>query len=169
MIELEGRLIYTPNTGYLILAVPNAVGIGFFQALNLPGLELPKWRGESRFNCHLTVMRPNEIASIGGIERVTERGKPFRYRVTGIESSESKNDAYSRYYYLQVSSPQLSQLRRSYGLPGSPAVPFHITFAARRRNVLRENTIRKVAAHGPICQLAAGSVSLDWPSTNSLK
>lgn len=168
MIELEGRLIYTPNTGYLILSVPNAIGIGFFQALNLPGLELPKWRTEQRFNCHLTVMRPNELASIGGIEKITERGKMFRYRIAGVDSSPSKTDGFSRFYYLQVTSPQLSQLRRSYGLPGSPAVPFHITFAARRRNVLRENSVRKVASYGPISEIASRSGCMDWPSKGNL-
>ncbi len=159
MLELEGRLVYSQRTRYLMLTVPNAIAIGAFQALNIPGVEMPIW-DEPKFNAHITVMRPEEVDAIGGHLSLNERGKVYRYRIDGIDACDSASEKYSRFFYYKVVSPELAQLRRSYGLPGAPAVPFHITFAARRRNVLRENTIRKAAFYGPISTIASEAMCL---------
>ena len=164
MLELEGRLVFSDRTRYLLLTVPNSIAIGAFQALNIPGIEIPTWEGDIKFNAHITVMRPDEIESIGGHVKLNERGKKFKYRIEGIDVADSNSGKYSRYFYYKVVSPELAQLRRSYGLSGVPTVPFHITFAARRRNVLRENTIRKAAFYGPISEIAARPMRIHWSS-----
>ena len=38
--DLSGRL-YVSKSGWLLLAVPNALGLGVFYALDEPGVELP--------------------------------------------------------------------------------------------------------------------------------
>jgi hypothetical protein len=47
---------------------------------------------------------------------------------------------------LRVHSPELQELRRSYGLsslPNDGKFDFHITVAIRRKNVLGRNTVSK--------------------------
>lgn len=144
-MQFEGKL-YASKSGYLLLQVPNALGIGAYRALNQTGIVLPSFEGD-KYNAHITVMRPPEVASVGGFENINERGKSFAYSVVGTDSvaASSQDSNYSRYWFLRVRSPELSQLRRTYGLPSEPDVPFHISFAARPRLILRENGISKLS------------------------
>lgn len=141
--EFSGRLLLS-KSGYLLLTVPNAIAIGAFQAMREPGVELPKHQNRP-FNAHITVMRPDEVQAVGA-DKISERGQEFTYRLQGADTVEAKRngDVYGRYWYLKVVSPALSALRRAYGLE-EPGVPFHITYAARRKNVLRTNTVMKQA------------------------
>lgn len=145
MTELEGRLYYAETTGYLLLSVPNALATGAFRSLPFVGLELPRFHGQP-FSAHITVMRPDEVQSIGGSSKISERGRSFRYSIKGLEELvPPRAKDYSRFWAFIVSSPPLLQLRKSYGL-GVPLVPLHITVAARKNNVLYDNGIRKLAA-----------------------
>lgn len=141
--EFSGRLVLS-KSGYLFVEVPNAIAIGAFQAMREPGLELPKHQNRP-FNAHITVMRPDEVQAIGA-DKITERGQEFKYRIGGADTVEAKRngDVYGRYWFLKVVSPSLAALRRAYGLE-EPEVPFHITYAARRKNVLRTNSVMKQA------------------------
>lgn len=147
--ELEGRLVLL-RSGYVALTVPNSIVLGAYQALSSPGLMLPYYDG--KLNAHITVMRPEDVASIGGSEKITERGKAFKYRLGGLASGGPINNKseFAKFYFFQVTSPQLAQLRRTYGLSGEPEVPFHITVAYRKPSVLYTNSVTKVAMRGPI-------------------
>jgi 8-oxo-dGTP pyrophosphatase MutT (NUDIX family) len=69
--------------------------------------------------------------SLGHLKEITPRN------VAGV----------SKVWALQVSSPMLSAIRKSYGLqPFVNGHPFHITVAVRRKNVLQANSTRKAAA-----------------------
>lgn len=144
MLNFSGKL-YGSSTGYLMVQVPNALATGAFYALPVSGLVLPGFK-DKPFNAHITVMRPDEVQRVGGMEKINERGRDFRYAIVGGDSvpSGSSSDDYSRYWFLKVQSAELAELRRTYGLPSEPAVPFHITFAARPRHVLRDNGISKL-------------------------
>lgn len=144
MLEFEGQL-YGAQSGWLLLRVPNALAIGAFRALNEPGLVLPS-HGKLPFNAHISVMTKEEVDSIGGLDKINERGKSFGYSLIGADSVQAtdRDGAYSRYWYLQVRSASLAALRRTYGLP-EPQVPFHVTIAARPRMVLRQNGISKLS------------------------
>lgn len=142
--ELEGRLVLL-GSGYLVLSVPNAIVLGAYRALSSPGLMLPFYDG--KLNAHCTVLSPAEVEQIGGPEKITERGKSFKYRL-GTVQSRALNKDYAKVYYFTVTSPELSLLRRTYGLSSEPDFPFHITVAYRKPSVLYTNSVTKVAMRG---------------------
>lgn len=136
---LSGAL-YLSQSGYLLLSVPNALVRGVFQALDEHGVELPPSEHGSGFNAHVTVMSPEEVEKVGGGEKITERGKHFRYSLGRLREVEPDNwPGMSRVWYVDVHSPDIQALRRSYGLTSLPHggdYEFHITVAVRRRGVL---------------------------------
>jgi len=144
---LAGRL-YFAKSGWLLLSVPNALVRGVFDALTEPGAELPtagvfnvpNVKGDL-VNAHISVMTADEVASIGA-DKINERGHMFGYTLGGLKEIDVKNvDGVSKVWAIQVASPALSALRKSYGLSALPNDdhPFHITVAARRKGVLLDN------------------------------
>jgi hypothetical protein len=144
---LAGRL-YLAKSGWLLLSVPNALVRGVFDALVEPGTELPTAGvfnvpnvDAHIVNAHISVMTADEVASIGA-DKINERGHMFGYTLGGLKEIDVKNvDGVSKVWAIQVSSPALSALRKSYGLSALPNDdhPFHITVAARRKGVLLDN------------------------------
>jgi 8-oxo-dGTP pyrophosphatase MutT (NUDIX family) len=147
---LAGRL-YMAKSGWLLLAVPNALVRGVFDAMTDAGVELPLAGvlnvpnvDKELLNAHISVMTAEEAAKIGA-GNINERGQSFKYSLGPVKELAPKNiDGVSRLWAIQVSSPELSALRKSYGLSALPKdEPFHITVAVRRTGVLRENTVSK--------------------------
>lgn len=143
--SLTGEL-YLSKSGWLLLAVPNDIGRGSFKALNEPGIELPADPG-GQYNAHISVMRPEEIEQIGGADVVTERGKEFGYALGHLHEFEPEGwEEVEKCWAIEVHSPDLEKLRKSYGLSALPRDgkhKFHITVAIRRRRVLGANSISK--------------------------
>lgn len=137
--------LYVSKSGWLLLSVPNALGRGAFDALNEQGAEMPLKNGQ--YNAHITVMSPDDIEQIGGPDRITERGHQFHYTLGPVQVVEPDGwDDMDRAWFIQVHSPELERLRRSYGLSSLPKQDryrFHITFAVRRRKVLGRNPVEK--------------------------
>lgn len=139
-------LLYVTSTPFGLLTVPNAMVRGVFDAMSEPGVELPLKEG--RLDAHITVFRPEELATIGGASAlVNDRGKPFRYSLGRLVEFEPAGWAdVAKCWVLQVVSPELQLLRRSYGLsslPDNGNKPFHITVAIRRRGVLGRSETAK--------------------------
>lgn len=132
---------------WAMLSVPNALVRGVFRGLDAPGVELPPADGESRMDAHITVMRPEELDEIGGLDKLTERGKRFRYNLGQLVDFDPVGWAeMSRCWAIRVHSPELQDLRRSYGLsslPNEGRYAFHITVAVRRKGVLGRNVRTK--------------------------
>lgn len=149
--SLSGRLYASGD--WILLSVPNAVVRGLFDALDEPGVELPPGHGNKLFNAHISVMRPEEVAQLGGIDKITERGHMFRYQVGALKTVTPMGwKAYSKVWFLSINSPELQALRKSYGLSGLPMrgdteLPFHATVAVRRKSVLYANERSKAALH----------------------
>lgn len=151
---LSGRL-YCAKSGWLLLSVPNALVRGVFDALSAPGTELPLAGvmnvpnvDADVLNAHISVMNAAEVSSIG-CDKINERGHMFSYRLGGMKEINVKNvDGVSKVWAIQVYSPELMALRKSYGL--SPLMngdhAFHITVAVRRKHVLQDNGVSKAAA-----------------------
>lgn len=151
---LSGRL-YCAKSGWLLLSVPNALVRGVFDALSAPGTELPLAGvmnvpnvDADVLNAHISVMNADEVSSIG-CDNINERGHMFSYRLGGMKEINVKNvDGVSKVWAIQVYSPELMALRKSYGL--SPLMngdhAFHITVAVRRKRVLQDNDVSKAAA-----------------------
>lgn len=149
--NLSGRL-YLAKSGWLLLSVPNAFVRGVFDALTAPGAELPTTGlmnvpnvDGDVLNAHISVMTADEVESIGA-EKINERGHMFHYALGPVEEIPVHNvEGVSKVWAVQIKSPALAALRKSYGL--SPYInnnhQFHITVAARRKKVLANNDISK--------------------------
>lgn len=144
--NLAGTLYLSPS-GYILLQVPNALVRGVFSAMHEPGAELPPSGPDGRMNAHVTVMHPEDLEAIGGADKVTERGKQYRYSIGRLMEVEPEGwPEMAKAWYLKVHSPELQALRRSYGLSSLPKngkYAFHVTCAVRRKGVLGRNDSRK--------------------------
>jgi hypothetical protein len=147
---LSGRL-YLSKNGWLFLSVPNALVRGVYDALTAPGAELPTsgvWNIEGDkadlLNAHISVMTADEVNKIGP-DKINERGHMFGYSMGALKEIEQPANRLSRVWAIQVSSPALSALRKSYGLSALPNGDhaFHITVAVRRKNVLKDNDVSR--------------------------
>jgi len=158
---LAGRL-YLSKSGWILLEVPNSLVRGAFDALNEPGAELP-FQSNGTLNAHITVMRPEEIEQIGGPDKITERGHSFSYTLGPVQ--EVVPDGWqemAKVWYIQVKSPDLQNLRKTYGLspkPNDSKYDFHITIGVRRKGVMQNNSVSKAAGDkeailGPIALAA---------------
>lgn len=164
---MTGKL-YLSQSGWLLLQVPNHIGRGTFDALTEPGIELPMNERTGHYNAHVSVMRPEEIASIpGGAGAITERGHHVSYTLGPLRTVRPSGwDEYERVWFIEVRSPDLEKLRKSYGLTAKPnkdKFDFHITVAVRKRHVLRGNDTSKAASiiHYPELRFSAGAAK--WP------
>jgi hypothetical protein len=147
---LTGELVLS-RSGWVLLTVPNDLVRGAFSALDEPGIELPPSGPNSRLNAHISVIRPEELEAAGiDPQSITERGRRFAYTLGPVQSVTPKTwSEMSRVWFIQVQSPALKQLRKTYGLtplPHDNEHQFHITIAVRRKNVLRDNGVRKAAS-----------------------
>jgi hypothetical protein len=143
---LKGKL-YLSKSGWLLLSVPNAIGHGAFQALNEAGAELPLKDSTGQFNAHVSVIRPEELEQIGGPNKITERGKEFGYTLGAVRSCNPDGwDGVSRCWMIEIRSPELEKLRKSYGLSALPKdgeYKFHMTFAIRKTKVTQAGPVTK--------------------------
>jgi acylphosphatase len=142
---LSGEL-YASTDGTVALSVPNSLVRGAFDAIDENGLNLPG--KDNKFNAHIVVFTQEELRKIGGSKKVSERGHHFHYNLGPLyEASVTNSMHHSRVWYLSVVSPELVELRKSYGLDSSPGNNgFHIVVALRKIGVLGNNKINKQAA-----------------------
>ncbi len=142
---LKGKLMLS-GSGWILLSVPNAFARGAFDALGEPGTELPPGADGKAFNAHISVIRPEEMEEHNiDPETIVERGHEFTYTTGAVKTVKPAGwSDMSTVWFLEVKSPSLENLRKSYGLTARPKNnqhEFHISFAVRKRNVLRENDI----------------------------
>lgn len=155
---MKGKL-YLSSSGWLLLSVPNAIGRGAFDALSEPGIEIPTKGPEDGYNAHISVMRPEELEEAGiDPNDISERGNEFAYTLGPVrEVNPSGWGEMSRVWFIEISSPALKNLRKTYGLsplPSDNEHQFHVSFAVRRTGVLGRNPTRKVASANNLIKLA---------------
>lgn len=137
-------------SGWGMLRVPNDIVRGLYSSIDLPGAEFPAASSGETYQAHISVMRKEEVAQIG-VGKISERGKRFRYQLGPVcEVVPAGWEEMSKCWFVAIRSPELTQLRRTYGLPNLPIHPetglsigFHLTFAVRRKHVLGSNEIAK--------------------------
>ena len=148
---LYGKTSEKHDGSWVMLSVPNALVRGVFAGMDEPGIELPPSSEAGGLMAHISVMRPEEIDIIGGLDKITERGKRFSYRIGGLTHCVPDGwKEMSDCWFLKVHSPELQQLRRSYGLSSLPKngeFDFHITVAVRRKGVLGRTDKAKTNAN----------------------
>lgn len=145
--NLSGTL-YLSSSGWLLLSVPNGIGLSVFKAMNEPGIELPPSPNNGPYNAHISVMSAKEVEALGGGQKINERGKQFSYtlgRLMSVDLPDGQPEL-AKVWFIKVHSPDLQALRRSYGLSSLPHngdYDFHVSCAVRRKGVLGRNEIKK--------------------------
>ena len=166
---LVGRLVVSPSRDgdghWCKLEIPQKIVDGLFAALHEPGIE------KSPGRAHISVMTSDEVAKVGA-DKITETGKFFPFRLSGIKHVRPSGWAeMERVYFVVVKSPELKKLRASYGL--TPLVhdthDFHVTIAVRRRGVLApNNSVTKQAGFIPREALMSVGTGLAGAAAGSL-
>ena len=145
-VQFSGVLQAT-STGHLMLSVPMSLVRGLHDALDAPGVSLPHSPGAGLARAGIVVMTPGELTKIGGPAAVTERGRSFRYTLGSIrETPTSGWPGVSSCWHVEVRSPELAQLRKTYGLhPKLEGLSgFSIIVGCRRTGVLSSKPVSKV-------------------------
>lgn len=168
---LKGKL-YLSKSGWLLMHIPNALARGAFDALHEPGAELPPGHNGD-FNAHVSVMRPEEIAQIpGGAEKITERGHEVGYTLGPVRVVDPDGwSEMSKCWFIEVRSPELEKIRKSYGLTPLPSGnhQFHVTIGVRRKHVLRHNDVAKAAGvYGWAQRLKGAAMTKHVPAVLSM-
>jgi len=145
-VEFSG-LLQAASTGHLMLSVPMSLVRGLHDALDAPGVSLPHSPGTGVARAGIVVMTPTELQRIGGASVVTERGRSFRYRLGVVREAATKDwPGVSACWHVEVSSPELVKLRKTYGLhPKLEGLSgFSIVVGCRRTGVLSHSPVSKV-------------------------
>jgi len=144
-VRLSG-LLQATKTGHLIVGVPTALVRGVFDAMDEPGITLPTSVDGGALRAGIVVMTPEELDSVGGPGKITERGKQYFYQLGELVETPARNwPGISKCWHLEIRSPELGKLRRTYGLPTRLAGEnnFSIVVACRKSGVLAANATSK--------------------------
>lgn len=145
-VQFRG-ILHLTKSGHLLLSVPAALVRGLYDSLADPGLSLPKVDDGNGVRSGIVVMSPEEVEEIGGGGVITERGKTFRFGFGDFFITPAKNwPGVSSCYHWHVRSPELAELRRSYGLPSKikDMYDFSLIVACKKTGVLSAAPVSKV-------------------------
>lgn len=149
-VKMTGLLQITnskcASPSYLIVGIPTALVRGIFDAMHEPGISLPAAVDGGALRAGIVVMTPEELKQIGGTEKISERGKAFSYYLDKLKETPAKGwPGVSTCWHMQINSPELGKLRRSYGLPTKVEgdSEFSIIVAVRKTGVLTANAKSK--------------------------
>lgn len=134
------------SSGHLIVAVPNALVQGVFDAMHEPGITLASDIEVLPSKAGIVVMTPEEVEAIGGPNVITERGKPFFYTTGNVEEIPARGLAgILSCFHLMIKSPDLVTLRKAYGLSGKVDgdADLSVIVAIRKSGVLAANAKSK--------------------------
>ena len=138
---LAGRLQAGPS-GNLELTVPASLIKGVFDALDEPGAEFVV--RNSRTECAIKVMTKEEIAKLGGVSHISERGHSYHYTLGPIVELPATGD-YDKLWAISIKSNDLEDIRKSYGLETSPQLGFYIPVGCKKKRVTESNAVSKLA------------------------
>ena len=91
-------------------------------------------------------MTPEEVEQIGGAAVIRERGRTYSFRLGALRQHTSTGiKGISSCWAVDVTSPSLAALRRSYGLDSrlSGRYGFSILVACRKAGVLSSNEVSR--------------------------
>jgi hypothetical protein len=143
-VKLSGLL--QVSSGYLLVGVPTALVRSLFDAMHEPGICLPSAIDGGALRAGIVVMTPEELKSVGGPDKITERGKHYIYYFGELEETKAEGwPGISTCWHLRIKSPELGELRRTYGLPTKieGKSDFSIVVACRKVGVLTANATSK--------------------------
>lgn len=142
-------LLQLAKSGHLVVTVPAALVRGLYDSLDMPGLSLPR-NTDGSVKANIAIMTPAELQLIGGPDTVTERGRSYTFSFGDFFAAPAKDwMGVSKCWLWHVRSPELAQLRRTYGLPSKidDSFDFSLMIAYQKSNVLRDNAVTKVSQY----------------------
>lgn len=144
-VQLSGVLQAT-KSGHLLVGVPAALVRGVFDAMDEPGISLPSAVDGEALRAGIVVMSPDELEQVGGASKISERGKSFSYQLGNLVETTAKGwPGVSKCWHLEIKSPVLKVLRKTYGLPAvaDGSAGLSIVVACRKVGVMTANTTSK--------------------------
>lgn len=159
-ISLVGTLELTDN-GWLLLRVPSELIRGIWKALRHLGYKLPSKLPGPISRAGIVIMTPAEVAKIQqGGEDIGERGAAYTYRLGKISKDTWRHARHGQvsYFFWEVICPQLSQLRKRYGLDSYPYQweQFRLILAVSRPMLIDKKA--ESSKHSQKVQLIDGSI-----------
>jgi len=163
MQDLEKRaaarmsgVLQATKTGHLLVGVPTALVRGVFDAMDEPGISMPSSVDGGALRAGIVVMTPEELSKVGGPKVITERGKQYPYQLGSLVQTTARNwPGVTACWHLEIKSPELLKLRRTYGLP--TLLPgdgkLSIVVACRKSGVLGSNATSKSVTESAETQL----------------
>ena len=144
-VKMSG-LLQATSSGHLLVGVPTALVRGVFDAMDEPGISLPTSVDGEALRAGIVVMTPEELEKLGGPSSISERGKQYPYQLGSLVQTTARNwPGVTACWQLEIRSPALSKLRRTYGLsaklPGNNDLS--IVVACRKAGVLGTNATSK--------------------------
>ena len=130
-VSLKGELKKTDD-GFVYLKVPDDIIHGFFPLIDDDGISEPPYFNKKydKVGAHISVMHSDELDG----QEIKEIGKEFNFELMDFKRTNPKGwDEMSQVYFINVSSPELEELREKYGLSKKhKGQQFHITIATKK-------------------------------------
>jgi hypothetical protein len=125
---LPHKGVLQESMGFVYLHVDDRYIEGLFPLIqNRKYFKPPYFRQPDGVGAHISVFYTNETERIG---RINEIGQEYSFKITDLTYVPPR---YRDYIVIEVSSPELEQLRQKYGLsPLLKGHQFHITIAKKR-------------------------------------
>jgi len=132
-VNLKGKLQQAPN-GFTYLKIPNALINSLFAIVDEEDIVKPPY-DQKKYNsigAHVTVIYDEEVKE-NDLE-IKEIGEEFNFTLGEFKSTHPDGwDEVEEVYFVQIHSPELEALRKSYGLSKKVSGhEFHITVAVEK-------------------------------------
>ena len=134
MVDLKGTLKKAPDN-FVYLNIPNNVINGLVLMLDYEGVEKPPYdlKSFNRVGAHISVIgtREYEDHNLGEIKEI---GQEFNFHFKGFKRVNPEGwDGMQQVYFMEVESPEIEKLRKSYGLSKLiDGHQFHITVGVKK-------------------------------------
>lgn len=130
-VDLKGKLKQTDD-GFVYLDLPDTVVNGLFAIIDEDGIEKPPYhlKKYNAIGAHISVMKNDELKEL----EIKEIGKEYNFNLGEFKSTKPEGwDEVDEVYFVQVSAPELEELRKKYKLPKKiDGHEFHITIAIEK-------------------------------------
>lgn len=126
----QNGILKEEKGGFVYLKVDdNYINQLFLMLSNPEYIKPPYFRRSDSPGAHISVFYVNERNQMGEIKEI---GQKYSFKISGLASVPPKTH---KYIVLQVTSPELEQLRKKYGLsPLLQGHDFHISIAEKKRH-----------------------------------
>jgi len=133
-VKFKGKL-QQEDDGYVYIDVKNDIVDGLFKLLKKEdGAKKPPYFGKGNIGAHVSVISSEEGEELHDTS-VKEIGMDIDFSFKGAYSTNPEGwDEMEKVWFVQIDAPELSKIRKRYGLPATyngQGHEFHITFGVK--------------------------------------